>query len=390
MVEQTQSKVVREYAQYTDKYFSRSRQILEAEEINPIVRYQVFARKNIEKLVGVDEAVDFIKQATGDKVRVYALRDGQKYTSGEPLIKLEGRVQDSIDLETVYLGINSGRLTGPLNFQEIRQKARAIKQAAGNKPVYYFGARHFGYWDDEQIAKICQEEGFAGTSTDAGARAWDAKGMGTIPHALILSYQAHMRENGIKGNPTVEAMKGFDKHIDKAVPRLILVDTFNKECGDLIETATAVPSLAGYRIDTCGENHTQEAWGASFLQDPELESFLKDIKVPERYQKGKGVTITSSWVLRRAEDDGILQPLTQTVSSGFNAEKTAAFMQADKAYQERFEKPLFDSIGTGSIAHPVMTTSDIVAYFSEKRGIWVPNSKTGRDERETDRLEERK
>ncbi len=52
------------YRDYTDKYFLRSKQILEAENINPVVRYQVFARQDIKSLVGVNKAVDFIKRKT--------------------------------------------------------------------------------------------------------------------------------------------------------------------------------------------------------------------------------------------------------------------------------------------------------------------------------------
>ena len=44
------------------------------------------------------------------------------------------------------------------------------------------------------------------------------------------------------------------------------------------------------------------------------------------------------------------------------------------------EKPLFDSIGTGSLANPTMTTSDIYSYFSEKENKWKPLSKVGRQE----------
>jgi nicotinic acid phosphoribosyltransferase len=57
--------------------------------------------------------------------------------------------------------------------EEIRNKARAIVQSAQGKLVYYFGARHFAPELDEGIAKICQEEGFIGCSTDIGAKAWN-------------------------------------------------------------------------------------------------------------------------------------------------------------------------------------------------------------------------
>jgi len=382
MVKQTLSKeqqeLRRNFREYTDKYFLRSRHILEAEEINPVVRYQVFARKDINSLVGVDEAVDFVKSVTKNRARVYALRDGQEYRAKEPIIKIEGHVQDLIDLETVYLEILSGNLTGNIDLQEVRQKAKAVVQAAQEKPVYYFGARHFHYALDAPIARICQEEGFKGTSTDIGAKAWDSKGLGTIPHALILAYKAYMQEQGIQGNPTVEAAKAFDRNIPQEVPRIILIDTFNREIDDTVATAKTVTTLAGARIDTCGENYAQGS----------KEVVLPKLNVNSKYLKGKGVTIASVWALREALDSAGFGDLEITVSSGFNEDKTKAFMQADRAYQEKHGKTLFDAIGTGSLSKPIMTTSDIVAYFNERDKKWRPMSKVGRGEISTTRLEE--
>ena len=76
------------------------------------------------------------------------------------------------------------------------------------------------------------------------------------------------------------------------------------------------------------------------------------------------------------------------VSSGFNAEKTAAFVSADRIFQDEYKIPLFTAIGTGSIANPIMATADIVAYFSEKQGKWVEMHKVGRPEIKTSRLKE--
>ncbi len=363
-------RLIKDYQQYTDKYFLRSKQIFEAENINPIVRYQVFAREDIKELKGINEAVDFIKGVVGDKVKIYTLRDGQSYKAKEPIMKLEGHAQNLIDLETVYLEILSGRLLEDIDLNEARRKARAVVQYAKEKPVFYLGARHFAPELDEKIAKICQEEGFAGCSTDVGAKAWNAKGFGTVPHASILTYAAYMQENNIQRNQTVESAKGFDKIIDKQVPRIILVDTYNKEIDDSIATATAVPNLTGVRIDTCGENYAQGA----------KEIVLPQLNVNPKYLRGKGVKIAGVWALRKALDKKGFEDLEIIVSSGFNEKKTKAFIKADRVYQEVYRKPLFNSIGTGSIAKSISTTSDICAYFNENKGIWLPMSKVGRSE----------
>lgn len=378
----TQTELVDKYRDYTDKYFLRSKEVLQQAKINPIVRYQVFARKDAEKLKGIDEAVDFIKGVAAKenrKIKIYSLQEGTKYYANEPIMKLEGRVQDLIDLETVYLGILSGNLTGEINLESIREKARAIKKAAGDKPVFYFGARHFHPNLDEKLARICFEEGFVGASTDIGAKAWNAEGLGTIPHALVLAYDINMRENRKIGNPTVEALKGFDKYIDKSVPRIVLNCTYNKEITDTIESAKAVPNLKGARIDTCGENYTQ---GSQKIVLPPMD-------IPEKYIEGKGVTIDGVWALRRNLDKSGFENLEITVSSGFNEEKTSAFVEADRTYQRIYGKPLFDNIGTGSLANPFMTTSDICAYYKNKSG-WRSISKVGREELPSNRLEEKK
>ncbi len=377
-LEGLKNRIVANYRDFTDKYFLRSNEILQAEGINPIVRYQVFARQDIPKLEGVDMAVELIKQTTGEDVKIYALKDGMSYKSGEPLMKLEGPVQSLVELETVYLGLLSGAFTGELGFGEMRERARAIKQAAEDKPVLYFGARHFHPLFDEGIAEICQEEGFVGCSTDIGARAWDAKGKGTIPHALILAVEAYMKEQGIDENPTVYTAKLFDRNIDSSVPRIVLMDTYNREITDSIATARAVPSVKGFRIDTCGENYTEGS----------EDVILPHIDVDEKYLRGRGVKIASVWGLRNALDRAGFRDLELTVSSGFNEEKTAAFLRADKVFQAHFRRPLFNAIGTGSLAKPVMTTSDIVAYFSQNQGGWLAHSKIGRGEVESDRLEE--
>lgn len=377
-----QTNIAQDYRQYTDKYFLRTRQILDTEQINPRVRYQVFARKP-GTVRGLDEAVRFVKDVAGDNAKVYALKDGMDFAECEPLMKIEGRVQEIVELETVYLGMISAGLTGNIDMAEVRQRARGIIKAAQGKPVFYFGARHFHYSLDEEIARICKEEGFVGASTDIGAKAWNTSGIGTTPHALVVSYAAYLDQRKVDANPTVEAAKAFDRNIDPRVPRLMLIDTFNKEISDSIATARAVPNLKGIRIDTCGENYSECSTIEGFPKER-----LKNI--PEKYLEGKGVTIAGAWILRRDLVEDHFGNLELTVSSGFNEEKTAAFVEADKLFQKCHGYPLFHNIGTGSIANPVMATADIVAYFDEQGSEWKWKEmhKVGRPEIFTTRLKE--
>ena len=164
------------YKEYTDKYFLRSKKILQELGINPLVRYQVFARKDIDSIKGIEETTSFIRQHA-PKAHIYSVDRSSGYSGNTAAMKIEGRVQDLIDLETVYLGILSGRNSPELDFDDVRKRTKEIVAAAQGKPVFYFGARHFHPEDDERIARICREEGFVGTSTDIGAKAWEKRGI---------------------------------------------------------------------------------------------------------------------------------------------------------------------------------------------------------------------
>ena len=365
---------MKDYKSHTDKYFLRSKLILEKEDINPIVRYQVFVRKDIDCIMGLDKAVAFIKEHA-PLAHVYSLRgDGDYCAACEPIMKIEGSVQDLIDLETVYLGHISGGLTGIIRPPKIYHNAYGIVRAASNKPVFYFGARHFSPSDDTMITGMCHEAGFAGCSTDAGAVHWESEGMGTVPHALILAVDAHLRETDDATNPTAKTAQLFDKHMPKGVPRTILIDTYNREVDDTF-ASIKIANVDGVRIDTCGENLSQ---GANSLLDFMTES---------KYKTCNGVSISSVWTLKTRLAERGFENVKITVSSGFNPEKTAAFVEADKIFQQTYRTSLFDSIGTGSVYPDViMATSDIVAYFSEKENKWIDHHKVGRGENRSNRL----
>jgi len=373
------------YKDYTDKYFLRSKEILEKCNINPLVRYQVFVREGGPMDYGcIEEAVDFIKGVVGNKVKIFALLDGSWCTSPcESVMTLEGRVQDKIDLETIYLGIISNGFTGNVDLRAVRKDAIEMVKAAEGKPVLYMGARHFHYNLDVSISQICKDAGFAGCSTDVGAKVWGNEGMGTMPHALILAVAIHLKEkegafgNKLESNPTVVAGKIFDGFVDRKVERIVLIDTFNKEISDSIEVAREVKNLYGVRIDTCGENYV-EGYGSDI--DMELLG-------PE-YRGIKGVSIDGVWRLKKALIDNGFGKVKVVVSSGFNAKKIKVFIEADKLFRDKYGIPMFDIIGTGSVGSPVMATSDIVAYFSEKENRWVPFSKVGRGETASEGLVE--
>ncbi|MEO7039592.1 MAG: quinolinate phosphoribosyl transferase [Candidatus Elarobacter sp.] len=232
---------------YSDTYFNRAREILEADGYHPRVRMQVFQR-NDAILCGIDEALAILKLCAGRRradggwedgrgsLAVKALYDGDAIVPFETVMTIEGDYALFAHLETEYLGVLARRT-------RIATNARAIVDAAGGKEVLFFPARfdhHLVQTGDGYAAYI---SGALGVSTDANAEWWGSRGMGTVPHALIAAY----------GGDTVRATEKFAQYIDPAVNVIALVD-FNNDCvGTSLAVARALGArLWGVRLDTSG------------------------------------------------------------------------------------------------------------------------------------------
>ncbi|MCL2550149.1 MAG: hypothetical protein FWE78_04395 [Methanimicrococcus sp.] len=386
-----------DFEKYTDKYFLRSYDILRKENLNPFVRAQVFVRKGPGVVAGMKEAVDFILANSDLKKhggRVYALPDGETYQPLETILLLEAPVLDIIRLETVYLGIISSSLAvlndhQKLDLVQAEERMRAVTEAAGHRPVTYFGARHWHFKDDAAISKAAIDGGAVGASTDAGAAYAGKEGSGTIPHALESVYAW---KSG-KDQAVVNTIIAFDKHMPENVARVALVDYNNKEIDDTLQAARSVPGLAAVRIDTCGENVGQ---GALSFKDFEgkteadkeaiLRSFFgKSVSVPkadEKYWFGTGVSVTGVYAVRRALNDRGFENLQIMLSSGFgDINKVKAFAAAEK----QLGMPLFDSLGVGGIYDSRDSTMDIVSV-GETIDAMEPMAKAGRLYRPNPRL----
>lgn len=353
------------YRKYVDKYFIRSREILEKELLNPLITMQVFVRKP-GRVGGIAEAVDLINQLSDLKRNggsIYALDDGEAFADCETLMLIEGFAQDFIELETLYLGVISRETTlasnGPrVDYKDVFDTMRAITLFAGDRPVYYFGARHWHYSEDHIIGGVCIEAGAKGCSTDIGSQTIEKEGIGTIPHALIL----------IMGS-TIRAAKAFNFHMHKAVPRIALVDTFNRELTDTRELIKGMgEQIQGVRIDTCGENVGEGVYPHD----------MKQYNDRCYYVTGKGVTCEGAYQMRKTLLDAGREDMTITLSSGFGPKKTQIFTMQEEELGVR----LFDSIGTGSVfpTGSMFATADIVMIDK------VPVSKVGRSFRPNKRL----
>lgn len=366
---------------YTDKYFLRTREVLEAEGINPWVRAQVMIRKGHGRVYGIDEALAVLEKysSLSEKGgRVYALEEGENYAPIETLMLIEAPIQDIVELETMYLGVLSAETTKAndlrgINLNQVRENMAAVVKAAKGRHVSYFGARHWRYNEDAAITKAAYDGGATSTSTDIGAETFRQKGIGTTPHVLenIMAWK-YGKERAV-----LETLSAFDKHIDKEASRIILCDYRNKEITDTLSCANVLRNkLWGPRIDTCGENVGEGA--LEFSDAKKLEQLIgRKISVPlqdEKYWFGRGVNITGVYAMRNALNENSYTSMKIALSSGFaNPKKVEAFVNAENILETR----LFDMLGVGQIFNSRAAKMDIVAV-GENSESFIPISKTGR------------
>ena len=342
---------------YSDTYFNRTRQILEHDGYHPVVRMQVFQRGDAV-LCGIDEALAILRLCTGrrledgswedgwDRLRVKALHDGDRIEAYETALTIEGDYGLFAHLETCYLGVLSRRT-------RIATNAREIVSAADGKQVLFFPARfdhHLVQTGDGYAAYI---SGALGVSTDANAEWWGARGMGTVPHALIAAY----------GGDTVLATQKFAEYADHDVNVIALVDFENDCVNTSLEVARALGSrLWGVRLDTSGTLVDKSIWNM-------MGTF-----------KPTGVIPQLVFNVRRALDAEGFQEVKIVVSGGFTAEKIRQF-ERDRVPVDAYAVGSAFFSGTGKFDF----TADIVAIREGTN--WKECHKVGRPERPNPGLE---
>jgi nicotinate phosphoribosyltransferase len=221
-----------------DVYFARAEKILEREGLDPLVTMEVFARAG-GVLCGIDEAKTLLATVLDDdlaEVTIESLGDGDVFEPKEVVLRIEARYRRFGLYETAILGMlaqSTGWATA----------ARECVEAAAPQPVISFGARHVHPDITDVLDYAAIVGGCVGASTPAGARLAGLAPTGTMPHSLVLIF-----------GDTVKAAEAFDRDLDPAVPRIVLIDTFKDEAEEALRVAEALGErLYGIRLDTPSE-----------------------------------------------------------------------------------------------------------------------------------------
>jgi nicotinate phosphoribosyltransferase len=325
---------------YSDKYFIRTKNILDMDNHHPNILMQIFCRKPAV-VCGIDEAIAILKLCADDpsRLNIMALHDGDQVKANETVMTIEGDYASFAHLETVYLGVMA-RPTA------VATAVKKVVNAAKGKKVLFFPARFDHYRVQATDGYAAFISGALGVSTDAQGAWWGQEGMGTVPHGLIAAY----------GGDAVKATSAFDKYMPKDINRIVLVD-FNNDC---IGTSLKVARALGKKL-----------WGVRF--DTALD--VIDVSVTET--KGKeayGVCPELVFRARRAFDEAGFKDLKIVISSGFNEARIKKFNDLDVP---------FDAVGVGSalFEDKIDFTADVVMVDNK------PLAKVGREYHPNPRLE---
>ena len=355
-----------EVGRFTDKYFTKTRQIVERfGECR--VTYAVFMRRPVLSTPRL--AVEWLQRVCADRrasIEVELLhQEGDWVGAGEPLMYLHGPFRHLVDLETVFLqrlgpacvaAYNAYTMCTDLPYAAfLAMDARHCAGAEMAEMMAY--AASVG---SDRAQRETGAKGFIGNATDATAHYFgQAAGLGTMPHALI----------GYAGS-TLRAAEMFHDVFPED-PLYVLVDFFGRELTDALEVCRRFPELAaagrlGVRVDTHGGRYMEglDVAASYAVLERHVPQAIRTYRTAEElaWLTGTGVTAAAIYLMREALDRAGFGQVKIIASSGFGPSK-CKLMASVKA-------PV-DIIGTGSYLPERWTetyaTADVIAYDGDYR-----------------------
>ncbi|HEU4632188.1 MAG TPA: hypothetical protein VFS08_20725, partial [Gemmatimonadaceae bacterium] len=354
----------------TDRYFLRSVGTLALAGRDPQVTMQVFAKRD-GVLAGVYEVLRLIETqlppqlpggrpcVAADCVRVETLLEGDRVEPWETAMLIHAPYRCLAHLETPLLGTLARRSL-------VASNVRRVIDAAAGKTVIFMGARHDDWRVQTADGYAAQVGGVRQVSSDAGGAWWGARGVGTIPHALIAAF----------GGDVVAATLAFTRYVRAEEPDVgivSLVDYHNDVVADSLAVARAMRTefgpgvLRGVRVDT---------------SERLVDRSLQDI-APARGERLAGVSERLVRLLRERLDLAGFPDVGIVVSGGFTPARIVAF-------EARGVPVMAYGVGSSLLGHNRGEEDGLLTSFDFTADIVCldgrPQSKVGRELRRNPRL----
>lgn len=290
----------------SDRYFVRTASTLAHAGLDPEVTLQVFAKQE-GVAAGVYEGLRLLQTQLCEgylpqQLRVRSLMDGDAVAPWETVMHVSGPYRAFAHLETPLLGVLARRTLVASNVR------RAIDAAAG-RPVIFMAARHDDWRVQVADGYAARVGGASSVSSDAGGSWWGARGVGTMPHAMVAAF----------GGDVVEATLAFARYIRAQEPEVrvvSLVDYRNDVIGDALRVARAMAREFGPGVLSAVRADTSEMLvDRALVEDPELWGRVRLTGVNEHLVRR----------LRAALDAEGFHDVGIVVSGGFTPAKIARF-----------------------------------------------------------------
>ncbi|WP_270179615.1 nicotinate phosphoribosyltransferase [Alkalihalobacillus sp. CinArs1] len=328
-------------------YFLKTCEIVEEYKPDNIVTMQFF-QKNDAVLCGSDEAIALIKTFAKDpdSLEIHSLKDGDKISPFETVLKIKGPYQNFGFLEGIIDGILGRRTSVATNVYHV---VKAARSSGIQKPVIFMGDRDDHYTQQAGDGYASYIGGSTAQATHAMNEWWGKRGMGTMPHALIQLFKGDV----------VEASKAYHSKYPED-DLIALVDYNNDVITDSLRVAREFgDTLKGVRVDTSRTMVDQYFW-----RNPDVLGTFDP----------RGVNAELIFALREALNQEGFDHVKIVVSGGFTEERIREF--------EGQNVPV-DIYGVGSSLLKVNIgfTGDNVIIDEE------PEAKAGRKYRPNPRLE---
>jgi len=380
-------------SQMTDKYFTNTRMVVEANG-DVEVTYAVFLRRRC--IAALEPAERLIKAIVPEAEITRFYPDGEIVPAERKLMEVRGPMSKLSEVETLLLQKTGFPSVSAVNAYEM---CMALPGAA----FIDMHARHgsgidmnmlaaYGASVGSDAARKANKDvrGFIGSSQDVTAPMFGAKaGIGTMPHALV----------GYTDGDVLKAIQLFSERLPHIDHLVALVDFNGKEITDSLRTADWFFNEAkldekgktlGVRLDTHGGRFAEgldyeksiETVGRWLDVNGEY-NIVEQVLGPRAFQLdpgnilvdkvrrvlfGSGVSVANIICTREALDEAGFDKAQIVASSGFSPQK-CQIMGAARA-------PI-DTVGTGSFLPATLTetyaTADIIAYNG------VPRVKLGRE-----------
>jgi nicotinate phosphoribosyltransferase len=357
---------------HTDSYFLKTKAIVE-QFGDRRATYAVFMRRPVISTPRL--AIEFLEtmaQARGVKFEIELnYPEGAAVGAGQPILYVSGPLYHLVDLETLLLqklgpacvaAYNASAMCADL--PQVAFLAMDARHCAGAEMAEMMA--YAAAVGSAHAKKVANAIGFIGCAADATAPYFgQAKGIGTMPHALI----------GYAGS-TVRAAEMF--HATFPTEALtVLVDYFGQETSDAVAVCRRFPELAGagnlaFRMDPPGGRYCEgldlgssyailEAHAPQSIRGYRTEEELRDLV-------GTGVSAAALWKLRLVLDEAGFPRARIVASSGFGPQKCRMMAAASAP---------INAIGTGSYLpeawRETYATADIIAFDGK------PMVKAGRE-----------